>query len=249
MQIIPAVDLMDGRAVRLRQGRKTERTEYFDDPVEPAVGFMNAGAELLHVVDLDGAFGGESKNIGSVRRILEAVGRGIKIELGGGIRTLEQIEAALELGLERVVLGTAILEEPELLSAAVQRFGPRRIVAGLDARNGRIAIRGWEEVTGRDALEIARRVKEQGAERVIYTDIATDGMLVGPNLEALGMMASTGLAVIASGGIARLEHVRKVAEMERLGVEGMIIGRALYEGTVDLGEALKAAGGNSGEPD
>ena len=241
MLIIPAVDLMEGRAVRLRQGKKAEQTVYFDDPVEPAEAFARDGAELIHVVDLDGAFEGRSKNTESVKRIVRAVSPHAAVELGGGIRNIESIERCLELGLSRVILGTAILKDPALLPRAVKKFGGERIVVGLDARDGKVAIRGWEEVTGLDALTVAREAAGEGALRIIYTDIATDGMLAGPNLEALKKICRAGLAVIASGGIATLEHVRAVASLEKLGVEGMIIGKALYDGRIALKEAIAAA--------
>lgn len=241
MLIIPAVDLMGGRAVRLRQGKKTEQTVYFHDPVEPAVAFARDGAKLIHVVDLDGAFEGRPKNTESVRRIVEALSPDVAVELGGGIRSIESIERCLELGINRVILGTAILKEP-LLPRAVKRFGVERIVVGLDARNGKVAIRGWEEITERDALTLAREAAETGAVRIIYTDIATDGMLTGPNLEALKNISQAGLAVIASGGIATLEHLRAVSSLEKLGIEGMIIGKALYDCRISLKEAITAAG-------
>ena len=250
MQVIPAVDLMGGRAVRLKQGRRNEKTEYFDDPVEPALNFARTGAQWLHVVDLDGAFEGEARNTGVVRRIIEAVSPlGMKVELGGGIRDLDRIGQVLDLGVSRAILGTAIFAVPELLHNALKTFGAERLVAGIDASGGKVAIRGWEELTGRDALDVAAMVKDQGAERIIYTDIATDGMLGGPNIPALEAVAGTGMAVIASGGVATLEHVRTVAALEGKGVEGMIVGRALYEGTVDLAEALDAAraGGEAAE--
>ena len=243
MLIIPAVDLMGGRAVRLRQGKKAEQTVYFDDPVEPAAVFASEGAKLIHVVDLDGAFEGRSKNTESVKRILQAVSPHAAVELGGGIRSIESIERCLGLGISRVILGTAILKEPSLLPRAVKRFGGERIVVGLDARDGKAAIRGWEEVTGHDALTLARKAAGAGALRIIYTDIATDGMLAGPNLEALKKICRAGLAVIASGGIATLEHVRAVASLKKLGIEGMIIGKALYDGRIVLKEAIAAAGG------
>ncbi|HUU30234.1 MAG TPA: 1-(5-phosphoribosyl)-5-[(5-phosphoribosylamino)methylideneamino]imidazole-4-carboxamide isomerase [archaeon] len=241
MDIIPAIDLMGGRAVRLRQGKKSERTTYFDDPVEPALAFVTEGARYLHVVDLDGAFEGQSKNLAVVRRIVEAVGSQVCLQLGGGIRNSEGIERALGLGVDRVILGTAILADPKLLRSAVIRFGSERIVVGLDAVGGKVAIRGWKEVTSREAGELAREVAASGAGRIIYTDISTDGMLSGPNIPALVRIAVCGLAVIASGGIASLEHVRAVAALEPRGVEAVIIGKALYEGKIKLKEAIRAA--------
>ena len=241
VDIIPAVDLMGGRAVRLRQGKKSEQTTYFDDPVVPALDFTRTGVRYIHVVDLDGAFSGKPKNLEIVRRIVNAVDPQVCIELGGGIRTIEDIERALELGVDRVVLGTSVFTDPSFLRKAVRAFGSERIIVGLDARGGKVAIRGWEEVTDRDATEIAREAASRGAARLIYTDIAADGMLGGPNLDALRMIAACGLTVIASGGIASLDHVREVAALEPLGVEAMIIGKALYEGRINLGEAIEAA--------
>lgn len=243
VQIIPAIDLMGGRVVRLRQGLRTEQTAYFEDPSEPARAFLEAGARLIHVVDLDGAFGGHPANLELVRWIVRALeGTGCQIELGGGVRNLEAARQVLELGVSRVILGTAMFADPELLPRALAEFGPERVVAGLDARDGKLAVRGWEEVTSLDTLELARRVAAQGARRVIYTDIATDGMLIGPNLPALERICASGLKVIASGGISSLEDVRTVARLEPLGVEGIIIGKALYEGRLTVAEAIAAAG-------
>ena len=239
--VIPAVDLLGGQAVRLRQGKKTEQTTYFADPVEPARLFAGAGATLLHVVDLDGAFEGESRNSPSVRRIVEAAGPTVKVELGGGIRSLEAIERSLALGVIRVILGTAALTDPGLLTEALKRFGSEKIVAGVDAVDGKVAIRGWEQQTATPALELAGQLARLGLQRIIYTDISTDGMLGGPNLEALKKICSVELKVIASGGIAEMEHVREMARLEGLGVEGMIIGKALYEGRIDLRAAIEAA--------
>ena len=239
MIILPAIDLMGGKAVRLRQGRKNEKTDYFADPTEPAVKFAEAGASWLHVVDLDGAFSGGSQNLAQVKRIVDAVDGRMNIELGGGIRTLEHIEGILELGVARAILGTAILTNPDLLPGAVKRFGAERVVAGLDARDGLVAIRGWEDVSEKQALDVAKEVSDSGAERIIFTDIATDGMMTGPNIKSLREMAQiSGLKVIASGGVSRPEDVQEVLELESDGVEGMIIGRALYEGTIELKEAL-----------
>jgi len=244
VEIIPAVDLLGGRAVRLRQGRKAERTTYYEDPAAPAAAFAETGARFLHVVDLDGAFEGGSKNLDQVRRICAAVGSSVTVELGGGLRSFEQVERAFDCGVSRVILGTVVLTQPEFLEQAIGRFGAGRIVVGIDARDGRTAIRGWEEETTVPAVELARSAEAAGALRLIYTDIAVDGMLAGPNLQALQDMASAcGMKVIASGGISTVEHVRAVCELESSGVEAMIIGRALYEGTIDLAEALAAAAG------
>jgi phosphoribosylformimino-5-aminoimidazole carboxamide ribotide isomerase len=247
VDIIPAVDLMGGLAVRLRQGKKVERTTYYEDPVVPAAAFAEAGARFMHVVDLDGAFEGGSKNLNQVRRICAAVGDSVTVELGGGLRSLEQMERAFGCGVSRVILGTAILADPELLERALERFGAERIVVGIDARDGRVAIRGWEEETDASAVEVARSAEAAGAVRLIYTDIAVDGMLAGPNIKALEQMVrACGMKVIASGGISSLEHVRTVCELENSGVEAMIIGKALYEGTLDLAAVLAATASSSG---
>lgn len=242
MLVIPAIDLLQGRAVRLRQGRKSDRTEYFYDPVEPALAFAEAGAGYIHVVDLDGAFEGEGRNLDSVKRIIQALGGRVKIELGGGVRSLDRIERVLSLGVDRAILGTAASTDRDLLSAALIRYGSGRIVVGIDARAGRVAIRGWEEETDLKAVEMAAELKLSGITRIVYTDISTDGMLAGPNLPALEEIAASGLAVIASGGISTLDEVRAVAALESRGVEGMIIGKAIYDGRIDLAEAITAAG-------
>ena len=242
MLVIPAIDLLQGRAVRLRQGRRTDRTEYFHDPVEPALAFAEAGASYIHVIDLDGAFEGEGRNLDSVKRIVVALSGRVKIELGGGIRSLDRIARVLDLGVVRAILGTAAFIDRDLLSAALIRYGCEKIVVGIDARGGRVAIRGWEEETGEKAVEMAAELKLSGITRIVYTDIATDGMLSGPNLPALAEITSSGLAVIASGGISTLEEVRAVAALESRGVEGMIIGKAIYDGRLDLAQAIAAAG-------
>ena len=238
MLIIPAIDLMNGQVVRLRQGKKDAKTSYFADPVEPALNFIAAGAKIIHVVDLDGAFSGQPKNFSSLKRILAAVSGEAFIELGGGMRSMAQIESALEAGVFRVVLGTAIIREPALLRDAITLFGAEKIVAGIDASGGKVAIKGWEELSNKSAMEVAQEVAANGAKRIIYTDIATDGMLTGPNISALKEIASSGLQVIASGGIAELEHVRAVAALQSHGIEAMIIGKAIYDGKIKLTEAI-----------
>ncbi len=235
MLLIPAVDLKDGKCVRLIQGRADRAKIYSSEPAKVARRWQKEGARCLHVVDLDGAFSGEAKNLPALKRILEAVT--IPIEFGGGVRSLGIIAKLLSLGVDRVILGTATIENKGLVKKAVQRFGPERIVVGIDARGGKVAVRGWKKRTEVTALILARRMKALGVRRFIYTDIARDGMLSGPNLPALkAMVKESGLAVIASGGISTLKDIQKVAA---LGVEGMIIGKALYEGKFTLREALR----------
>jgi len=198
------------------------------------------------VVDLDGAFEGSPANLDLVRGIVAAVD--IPVEFGGGVRDMGAIGRLLSLGVDRVILGTVIVEDQDLVRRAVDRFGPERIVAGIDAAGGIVAVRGWREGSGLDAIELAVKVKELGISRVIYTDIMRDGTLSGPNFDAIRAMAEgSGLKVIASGGISTLEDVRRIAGMERTGVEGMIVGKALYEGVFSLRDAIRecqAVGGD-----
>lgn len=235
MLLIPAIDLKGGRCVRLIQGRADRAKVYSSDPAQVARRWQEEGARYLHIVDLDGAFSGEAKNLPALKRILEAIT--IPIEFGGGVRSLGIIAKLLSLGVGRVILGTAAIENKGLVQRAIQRFGSERIVVGIDARGGKVSVRGWKKRTEVKALSLARRMKALGVRRFIYTDIARDGMLSGPNLPALKKMAKeSGLAVIASGGISTLKDIQKVAA---LGVEGMIIGKALYEGKFTLREALR----------
>ena len=239
MIIIPAIDLKEGRCVRLLQGRKEDETVYSDDPAAVARRWEEEGATYLHLVDLDGAFEGDSRNLGAIFRILEAVD--IPVELGGGVRSLESVSRLLSLGLDRVILGTVAVRAPEIVRAAIERFEPDRIAVGIDAKGGRVAVQGWVETTEVGAVDLALRMKALGVQRVIYTDISTDGMLVGPNLEATQVLAEeTGLKVIASGGVSSVEDLRRVAALAPFGVEGVIVGKALYEGRVGLREAIRA---------
>lgn len=238
MTIIPAIDLRQGRCVRLLQGRKQDETVYSDDPAAVARRWQDEGASYLHLVDLDGAFEGESKNLTAVARILRTVA--IPVQLGGGLRSLSAVSRLLSLGLNRVILGTVAVRDPDVVAAAVERFGPDRIVVGIDAKEGRVAVQGWVETTEVGAVDLALNMKTLGVRRVIYTDISVDGMLVGPNAEAIRSLAvATGLKVIASGGISSLDDLRKVAALEPFGVDAVIVGKALYEGRVDLREAVE----------
>lgn len=235
--IIPAIDLRDGRCVRLVQGRLDEETVYSDDPVAVARTFAAAGAQRIHVVDLDGAFDGLPRNLEAAQAIARAVD--VPVQLGGGIRDLAAIERVLESGMRWVILGTVAIEQPELVDEACHRY-PGRVLVGIDARDGRVAVRGWTEGTEQDAVALARDMGRRGVDEIIFTDIAKDGMLQGPNVEALRMMArDSGLRVIASGGVTNVKDVASVAAID--GVSGIIIGKALYEGTLQLDAALAAA--------
>lgn len=242
LDLYPAIDLKDGQVVRLRQGRMDEATVYGVDPVRIAARWAEAGARWIHVVDLDGALRGRPQNAAAVRAIVEALRQShpdVRVQLGGGLRTLEALEAALALGVSRAIIGTSALEG-DVAARAVARFGPDRVAVSIDARGGFVAARGWVEVTQVRAVDLAVRMREVGVRTVVYTDIATDGMLTGPNFAELEMMGRTGLDVIASGGISSLEDIRRLTEIP--GVAGAIIGRALYTGAVDLAEALSLCG-------
>ena len=237
MIILPAIDLRNGKCVRLLQGRLEDETVFADDPVEMARRWQENGAEYLHLVDLDGAFQGAPVHLPVVQKIKEATG--LPVELGGGIRDMETIAKVLASGVDRVILGTVAVSNPELLASACAEFG-ERIVLGLDARDGKVAIKGWVDVTEKSAVELACELKEKGVRRIIFTDISRDGMLSGPNLKSIEELASkTGIPVIASGGVnvlADIVNLKKIA-----GVEGVITGKALYTGSLNLSEAIQAA--------
>lgn len=236
MEILPAIDLRGGKCVRLMQGDAGRCTEYSDDPVGVARGFAAAGARWVHVVDLDGAFEGKRRHTEVVRRI--AGETGLLVEVGGGIRTMADIGACVAAGASRVVLGTAAHEDAGLVAAAVKEYG-ERIAVGIDARGGRVAVRGWVEETTTPVLAFAERMAAAGVSTLIYTDIAVDGMLAGPDYETLRMLcAQSELAIIASGGIATLEHVRALQALEPRPPSGCIIGKALYTGMLDLAAAI-----------
>ncbi|NDC34523.1 MAG: 1-(5-phosphoribosyl)-5-[(5-phosphoribosylamino)methylideneamino]imidazole-4-carboxamide isomerase [Synechococcaceae bacterium WB9_2_112] len=240
MQVIPAIDLLDGQCVRLHQGDYDQVTRFSDDPVAQALHWQRQGAERLHLVDLDGARTGEPVNDAAIKAITAALE--IPVQLGGGVRSFERAEELLACGLERVILGTVALEQPELVEQLANRY-PSRIVVGIDARNGKVATRGWISESSTEATDLARRFSSSAIAAIISTDIATDGTLAGPNLLALRAMAeASSVPVIASGGIGNLEHLLSLLSLEPLGVTGVIVGRALYDGRVDLGEALQAIG-------
>lgn len=236
MIIIPALDLKDGKCVRLMQGDAARETVYSDDPSAVARRWEEAGAERLHVVDLDGAFSGSPKNRDALKKIMEAVS--MPVQVGGGVRSGEIITELLALGVWRLVLGTAAYREEKFLRAACGEH-PGRIAVGVDARDGKIAIQGWVTGTGEDAVSFAVRCQDAGAAAIIYTDISRDGMLTGPNIPAIReVCGALKIPVIASGGVSSLDDIRSIMELEGAGVEGVIVGKALYSGAIDLEQAI-----------
>ena len=236
MIILPAIDLKEGRCVRLEQGLMDKDTVYNDDPASQARLWQEQGGEYLHIVDLDGAFAGLPKNKSAIKSIVEAID--IPAELGGGIRDLKTIEAYLDLGISRVILGTVAKENPDLVKEACRLF-PGQIVVGIDAKDGLVAVRGWADVTEKKATEMAKEMEGFGVEAIIYTDIARDGMMQGPNIEATRALAeSITIPVIASGGLATLDDIRRLIEIEASGVTGVITGKAIYSGAIDLRAAV-----------
>lgn len=239
MLIIPAIDLKDGRCIRLQQGRKEAVTVYSNDPVFTAKKWESCGARLLHVVDLDGAFTGAQKNFESIQRIRKHVK--LAMEVGGGIRDIQTVEKLISAGIDRVIIGTSAIEDSAFVVAACNKF-PGRILVGIDAKDGKVAVKGWEEVSSVDAGELAKRVETVGVAGIIYTDISRDGMLTGPNVSALKeMVATVNIPVIASGGIATLDDVKALLEIK--GLWGAITGKAIYSGSLDLSEAIRLAAG------
>jgi len=237
MDIIPAIDLRQGKCVRLYQGDYGQETVFSEDPLSVAWHWQSLGARRLHIVDLDGASKGELCHAPLVAEMARSVQ--IPLQLGGGLRRLEAVEQVLEFGVERAILGTAAIEDVALIREACHRFG-ERVIVSIDARDGFIATHGWRERTTITAIELVESMASLGVKRFIYTDIARDGTLTEPNFDAIAdLLGKTSLPIIASGGISSLEHLKRLA---RLGVEGAIVGRALYTGDVDLGEALKALG-------
>lgn len=239
MIVLPAIDILDGRAVRLLQGRLDSVTVYNDDPVDQARKWVAEGAEWLHVVDLDGAVTGEPKNIDIVRAIIEAVG--VPVEVGGGIRSMETLRALRDAGISRAVLGTTLVTQPELVAEACREFDG--IVAGIDARDGKVAVEGWREGTEYGVLALIRELELLGVRRLAYTDISRDGMQSGVNYGAYRALASqVEIPLIASGGVSTLDDIRDLASLGAQ-VEGVIVGRALYEGNFTIAEANAAARG------
>lgn len=238
MNIYPAVDILKGQAVRLRQGRKEDVTVY-GRPVEMAQRWADSGAEWLHVVDLDGAFEGVPRNHASIAEIAAAVPR-LKIQVGGGMRNMTALDDVFSIGVRRAVLGTSAVTDSRFVNEALARWGDR-IAIGIDARDGIAKVSGWTEDSKIGAVDLARRLEGEGARLVIYTDISRDGVLVGPNIPSLRqMIEGTTLDVIASGGVSKLEDVRTLSELKEPRLDGVIIGKALYEGLVKLEDALEA---------
>lgn len=236
MIVIPAIDLKEGKCVRLEQGLMEKDTVFCDSPADQGREWERQGAELLHIVDLDGAFAGEPKNRASIEAIVKAIA--IPTQLGGGIRDIPTIEAYLSLGIGRVILGTAAQRNPELVEEACRLF-PGRIVVGIDAKNGMVAVQGWAEVTGVTAVELAKRFEGYGVAAIIYTDIARDGMMQGPNIEATKALAEAiSIPVIASGGVSSLKDIENLMAIEASGIAGAITGKAVYTGAINLAEAV-----------
>jgi phosphoribosylformimino-5-aminoimidazole carboxamide ribotide isomerase len=240
--IIPAIDLKDGRCVRLQQGKMESATVFSDDPVKMARHWATEGAKRLHIVDLNGAIAGRPKNEKVIREIVAAVGDKLPIELGGGIRDLDTIESYLDAGVTYVIIGTAAVKNPGFLSDACYAF-PGHIIAGLDAKEGKVAVEGWSKLTGHDVVDLAKKFEEYGVEALIYTDIGRDGMMGGVNIEAtLKLAQAIKTPLIASGGLNSVEDVERIcATLVPEGVIGAIAGRALYEGKLDLKKAQAAA--------
>jgi phosphoribosylformimino-5-aminoimidazole carboxamide ribotide isomerase len=239
MLVIPAIDLKNGKCVRLLQGRMEDCTVYSDDPAEVARRYEESGAEWIHVVDLDGSVGGAPRNHEALAAVVKSVG--VPVEFGGGIRNEQTVEACLEIGVKRVIMGTTAFQSPELFSALCRKY-PGKVALALDARNGMVAIKGWTENTRKRAVDMAVEFQDRGAAVIIFTDIARDGMQTGVNIEETAKLASSvKVPVIASGGVASLEDITRLLPLEELGVIGVITGKAILSGTLDLGAAIAAA--------
>jgi len=236
MLIIPAIDIRNGRVVRLIQGDFEQETVYDDDPVGVARKWESEGAELIHIVDLDGAREGRPENLKLVEDIAREIS--IPVELGGGVRNLRTIESILDKGIERVILGTEAVESPEIIKKACREFG-ERIVVGIDAKDGLVVVRGWVSSTSRKAIDLAEEMEGAGVRTIIFTDIKRDGMLSGPNLESLReMLKAITIPLIASGGISSLEDINSIKSLGDEKLQGVIVGKALYDGRVNLREAI-----------
>lgn len=238
MNIYPAIDIKEGKCVRLIQGDMDKATVYEEVPARAAVKWQDMGAACLHVVDLDGAVNGKLCNTKTVEEIIKSIN--IPVQLGGGIRDMDTIEALLDIGVEKVILGTAALKSPDLVRQAVGRY-PGNIVIGIDARDGYVAVEGWQKTSSVKALNLAKNMESLGVKTVVFTDIWRDGMLQGPNFSGIAeIIENTSLEVIASGGISRMEHLLK---LKKMGASGAIVGKALYTGDISLGESISALKG------
>ena len=241
MLLIPAIDLKDGRCVRLRQGDMNDATVFSEDPAAMARKWVDLGARRLHLVDLNGAFAGKPRNEAAIKAILNEIGAEVPIQIGGGIRDLDTIERYLDAGIAYVIIGTAAVQNPGLLHDACGAF-PGQIIVGLDARDGKVATDGWSKLTGHDVLDLGRKFEGYGVEAIIYTDIGRDGMLGGVNIEATVRLArGLTVPVIASGGVSALEDIDRLCEVEGEGIEAAIVGRAIYDGTLDFSAAQARA--------
>ncbi|HLO63720.1 MAG TPA: 1-(5-phosphoribosyl)-5-[(5-phosphoribosylamino)methylideneamino]imidazole-4-carboxamide isomerase [Azonexus sp.] len=241
MLIIPAIDLKDGQCVRLKQGLMEQATVFSDSPAEQARHWLDQGARRLHLVDLNGAFAGKPKNAAAIKAILAEVGDEIPVQLGGGIRDLDTIEACLDGGLSYVIIGTAAVKNPGFLHDACVAF-PGHIIVGLDAKDGKVATDGWSKLTGHDVVDLGKKYEDYGVESIIYTDIGRDGMLSGINIEATVRLAQAlTIPVIASGGLSNLDDIKALCAVQGEGVVGTIAGRAVYDGSLDFAAAQKLA--------
>ena len=241
MLLIPAIDLKDGRCVRLRQGDLDDATVFSDDPAAMAMQWLEQGARRLHLVDLNGAVAGKPKNGAAIKAIVDAVADEIPVQIGGGIRDLDTIELCLDAGLSYVIIGTAAVKDPGFLRDACSAF-PGNIIVGLDARDGKVATDGWSKLTRHDVLDLARKFEDYGCEAIVYTDIGRDGMLSGVNIEAtVNLARHVRIPIIASGGVTDLKDIEALCAVESEGIEGAILGRSLYEGTLDFASAQNLA--------
>lgn len=241
MIIFPAIDIRDGKCVRLTEGRFDQETIFADQPVDMAVRWANEGAEYLHIVDLDGALAGKPVNMAAIRSIINAVK--VPVQLGGGIRTLDNIKECLDAGVQRVILGSVAVRQPELVAEACKQYGSQ-IVVGIDARDGIAAVEGWGIAGGIRAEELALKMAQVGVQRIIYTDISRDGMLSGVNVVATAALAkAAGIPVIASGGVRDMADIEAIKAAESSGIEGVIVGKAIYMGNLQLKDALQLARG------
>jgi len=240
MLLIPAIDLKDGKCVRLRQGRMEDDTVFSDNPVEVAGRWVDAGARRIHLVDLDGAFAGKPRNAKIIHQIVEAY-PDVPVQIGGGIRDEDTIQAYLEAGVKYVIIGTKAVSEPHFVRDVAVEF-PGHIIVGLDAKDGKVAIDGWSKLSHHDVIDLAQKFEQQGVEAIIYTDISRDGMMQGVNVEATAKLArANNIPVIASGGITNMDDIHALGKVADDGIMGAITGRAIYEGTLDFAEAEKLA--------